>query len=98
MADLLQQAEIGDDPAFRARVRQAIIARAIEERLKPAEQTNEAARALALAVLERTDEWSLQIARALATVTGDHPNITQSDQVDDAALRAFLDPIFVAYM
>lgn len=98
MADLLQQATIADDPTFRLRVRQAIIARALQERTKPLSDTSEPARSLALDVLEQTDEWAVQIARGLATITGDYEHVTTPDQIEDAAIVSFLDTIFVAYI
>lgn len=97
MADLLQQATIADDPTFRLRVRQAIVARALQERTRPAQETSEPARALALNVLEQTDEWAVQVARGLATITGDY-EITAQDQIDDTAIETFLDSIFAAYV
>lgn len=98
MADLLQQATIADDPTFRLRVRQAIVARALQERTRPAQDTSEPARALALNVLEQTDEWAVQVARGLATITGDYDQITAQDQIDDTAIETFLDSIFAAYV
>lgn len=98
MADLLQQATIADDPTFRLRVRQAIIARALQERHKPLAETSEPARALALDVLEQTDEWATQIARGLATITADFDHVTEASQIDDAAIVSFLDTIFAAYI
>lgn len=94
MADLLQQATIGDDPTFQRKVRAAIVTRA----LAASTSTELKVRQLAQAVLEKPDEWAVQIARGLASKTSGYPAITRADQIDDAAIATYLNDVFVAYL
>lgn len=94
MANLLEQAAIGDDPTFQRKVRAAIVSRA----LAASTSTELKVRQLAQAVLEKPDEWSIQIARGLASKTSAYPTITRADQIDDESIATYLDEVFVAYL
>lgn len=96
MADLLQQAAIGDDPDFRLKVRSAIVARALVAATDGV--TVLPVKKLAQQVLEQPDKWAVQIARGLASKTAGVAAITKAADITDQQITAFLDTVFVAYL
>jgi len=96
VADLSQQAAIGDDQTFIKRVRQALVARARLERRKPLGETTPARRLMALAILQNTTQWAEQVARSLAADT-DGASITTAAAITDAQIKQFLEAAISDY-
>lgn len=97
MASLDQQYAIGQDEAFRRRVRSAIIARAITAATATV-PVQVLLRKLAMNILDRPDEWATRVARGLATKTAGVTQITRADQITDDQIVQFVDAVLAAYV